>query len=152
MSMMEKTVKAVEFVNDAAYAKLQAQSERNNAKPRRFRSVRFDEKRKNIALGLENGVEIALPVSAIRELVGVSIRHLRELRLSVSGEAIVLSSADVHMSTDGLLRDIVRMLPREFITAQFAAAGGAKTSPAKTAASAANGRLGGRPKKSAASA
>jgi hypothetical protein len=144
---MEEAMKAIEFVNDAAYAKLQAQSEINNATPRRFRSVRYDEKRKNIALGLANGVEIALPVSAIRELADVPIRHLRELRLSVSGEALVLSAADVHMSTDGLLRDIVRMLPREFISAQFAASGGARTSPAKAVASAANGRLGGRPKK-----
>ncbi len=145
-------MKATEFVNDAVYAKLQAQSEINNAKPKRFQSVRYDEKRKNIALGLANGVEIALPVSAISELADVPIRQLRELRLSVSGEAIVLSSADAHMSTDGLLRDIVRMLPRDVISAQFAASGGARTSPAKTAASAANGRLGGRPKKREAAA
>lgn len=141
-------MKAVEFVSDTAYTKLQAQSEINNRKPKQFQSVRYDEKRKNIALGLANGLEIAMPVSAIRELVNVPSRRLRELRLSVSGEAIVLSSADVHMSTDGLLRDIVGMLPREFISAQFGALGGAKTSIAKTASSAANGRLGGRPKKS----
>lgn len=149
---MEEAMKATEFVNDAAYAKLQAQSEINNARPKRFQSVRYDEKRKNIALGLANGVEIALPVSAISELADLPIRQLRELRLSVSGEAIVLSSADVHMSTDGLLRDFVRMLPREVISAQFAASGGARTSPAKTAASVANGRLGGRPKKREAAA
>ncbi|MGF6181254.1 hypothetical protein ABIB42_002267 [Massilia sp. UYP32] len=143
---------AIEFVNDATYAELKAQSDVNNAQPKRFRSIRYDEKRKNIALGLANGMEIALPVSAISELVDVPVRQLRELRLSLSGEAIVLSSADVHMSTGGLLRDIVRMLPREFISAQFAASGGARTSAAKTAASAANGKLGGRPKKSSAAA
>ena len=121
-------METIEFVNDAAYAKLLAQSEINNAKPKRFRSVRYDEKRKHIALGLANGVELALPVSAISELADVAVRQLRELRLSVSGEAIVLSSADVHISTDGLLRDIVKMLPREFIAAQFAASGGARSS------------------------
>lgn len=140
-------MKPIEFVSDTDYAALQAQSEINNAKPRRFHSVRFDERRRSIALGLANGLEIALPVAAISELANVPIRQLRELRLSVSGEAIVLSSADVHMSAEGLLRDIVRMLPSEVIAAQFAASGGARTSPAKTAASAANGKLGGRPKK-----
>jgi len=140
-------MRAIEFVDDEAYANLKAQSEINNAKPKLFQSIRYDEKRKNIALSLSTGVEIALPVSAISELAKVPIRSLREVRLSVSGQAVVVSSADIHISTDGLLRDFVQMLPRELISAQFASLGGARTSQAKRASSAANGKLGGRPKK-----
>ena len=140
-------MKTIEFVNDAAYAKLKARSEKNNAKPKPFQSVRFDEKRMSLAIALLGGMELALPVAEISELANVAPKHLKEARLSVGGDTIVFSAADVHISADGLLRDMLARLPREAIAAQFAASGGARTSAAKKLASAANGKLGGRPKK-----
>lgn len=139
----------IEFVSNAVYAKLQAQSDDNNAKPKRYESVHYDEKRRSIVLALVGGVELALPVAAIDELANVAPKHLKEARLSVSGDTIVFAAADVHISTDGLVRDMLAQIPREVIAAQFATSGGARTSAAKKLASAANGKLGGRPKKPA---
>lgn len=141
-------MKTIEFVNDAAYAKLQAQSEKNNAKPKRYESVRYDDERGTLSLTLARGVELALPVAAIRELANLAPHHLKEARLSVSGDAIVFSAADVHISADGLLRGMLALIPSDALAARFAASGGLRTSAAKKLASAANGKLGGRPKKS----
>lgn len=143
-------MKTIEFVTDADYARLQVQSEKNNAKPKRFQSVRYDDKRGSIALALAGGVELAVPVTHLRELADVAPKNLKDVRLSVSGDTVVFSTADVHISADGLLRDILARIPRDAIAAQFAASGGASTSAAKKLASASNGKLGGRPKKIAA--
>lgn len=148
MSLVEKVMPRIEFVDEAEYAKLQAESEIANSHPRRFQSLRYEEKTKRLSLGLLRGLELALPISEVTELANVPAHKLKELRLSQSGEVIVLSSEDIHIDTGGLLRDMVALLPREIIAAQFAAMGGARTSVAKKIASAANGRLGGRPKKS----
>lgn len=137
----------IEFTSEAEYAKLQADSEIVNARPKRFESVQYDEKTNRVSFRLARGMEVFFPVCEISELAGLSAKHLKELRLSLSGEALVLSSADVHISTGGLLRDMVALFPPEIIAAQFAASGGARTSAAKKAASAANGKLGGRQKK-----
>lgn len=137
----------IEFIDEAEYVKLQADSEIVNARPKRVESVQYDEKTNRLALRLARGMEVFFPVSEISELANLPAKHLKELRLSLSGEALVLSSENVHISTGGLLREMVALFPREIIAAQFAASGGARTSAAKKSASAANGKLGGRPKK-----
>jgi hypothetical protein len=118
---LEDTMKTIQFVSEAAYGALQAQSAINQARPRRYEAVRHDEERRTIALALAGGVELSLPVALIRELAHATPEHLKDVRLSPSGDTIVFASADVHIHADGLLADMLGLVPREAIAAPLAA-------------------------------
>ena len=74
------------------------------------------------------------------------------MRLKVwpDGSAIELEDRDIHISVHGLLTAILpAMLPLSAVAAIFASRGGRATSEAKRSSAQANGRNGGRPRKSA---
>ena len=136
-------------ISPEQYAELQKQSESLTAQRRAFRitSVGYDRSDDKITLTLANGIEYRLPVSRIAELSQLQRTSLEALRLSPSGETLMLEPEDVHISTAGLLRDVAEGLPNKIFAARFGAVGGARTSAVKKASSARNGKLGGRPRK-----
>ena len=75
--------------------------------------------------------------------------HLGKLEVWPDGSAIELEDRDIHISVHGLLTAILpAMLPSRSVAAIFASRGGQVTSRAKRKSSRANGRKGGRPRKS----
>ena len=78
-------------------------------------------------------------------LHGASPEQLQGLRASGDGAYLVVEVMELHVSVDGLVTRIMEASPQA-IRQSGARLAGLATSPAKAAASARNGRLGGRPK------
>jgi hypothetical protein len=91
---------------------------------------------------MRSGMSPVVPRSCIPELEGATARQLESVE--VSGEAVRWDGIDVDVSVPGLLSE---MLGPTLSTQAAGRRGGTATSPAKAAASRANGRRGGRPRK-----
>ena len=89
-----------------------------------------------------------VPRQWIRVLQGVSKRDLAKLAVWPDGSAIELEDRDIHISVHGLLAEFLpAMLPARAIATIFGRRGGQATSKAKRNSAQANGRKGGRPRK-----
>jgi hypothetical protein len=111
--------------------------------PRAERVV-YDARKKQIVLSLRRGATVLLPVERIRWLNDATPRQLGTLRTDQFGTGIVFDALDVHISIQGLLRDLVGLTGS---AALMGAKGGKVKSPAKAAAARSNGKRGGRPRK-----
>lgn len=107
------------------------------------RSVRYDRRAKAVRLVLRSGAEVSIPVAAVSYFRGISLAQLANIELYPTGEAISIPGLDIDLSVPGLLRDALG------IELQQRRAGRVK-SAARAKASRANGKKGGRPRKSAA--
>jgi hypothetical protein len=80
----------------------------------------------------------------------VSAEDLAKLEVWPDGSAIEIEDRDIHISVHGLMTAILPvMLPQGAVAAIFASPAGRATSQAKRSSAQANGRKGGRPRKSA---
>jgi hypothetical protein len=80
----------------------------------------------------------------------VSAEDLAKLEVWPDGSAIEIEDRDIHISVHGLMTAILpAMLPQGAVAAIFASPAGRATSQAKRSSAQANGRKGGRPRKSA---
>jgi hypothetical protein len=92
---------------------------------------------------------LVVPISTIHELASATPKDLRELHLSPSRDTIISDTLDVHISVEGLIRDVHQSNAafRGLISTLWGARGGRSTSDRKRASSAENGKKGGRPPK-----
>lgn len=107
------------------------------------KSVRYDRRAKAMRFVLRSGAEVSIPVAAVSYFRGVSPAQLAKVELYATGEAISIPERDIDVSVPGLLRDALGF------ELQQRRAGRVK-SAARAKASRANGKKGGRPRKSAA--
>lgn len=105
-------------------------------------SVRFDVASERIVVDFTNGAAFVIPARALEGLSDASIAELSEVTL-LGETGIHFESRDVDFSIAGLMSGIFGT--RAFMEAQRR--GGSSRSPAKIAASRANGAKGGRPRK-----
>jgi hypothetical protein len=103
--------------------------------------VRYERDGACIVITMRSGMSLVVPRSRIPELKGATARQLESVE--VSGEAVRWDGIDVDVSVPGLLS---QMLGPTLSTQAAGRRGGAATSPAKAAASRANGKKGGRPR------
>jgi hypothetical protein len=104
--------------------------------------VRYERDGECVVIRMRSGMSLVVPRSCIPELEGATARQLENVE--VSGEAVRWDGIDVDVSVPGLLSE---MLGPTLSTQAAGRRGGTATSPAKAAASRANGRRGGRPRK-----
>jgi hypothetical protein len=99
--------------------------------------------------GSSSAPSLVVPVSSIPELASATVRDLRELHLSPARDTIISDTLDVHISVEGLIRDVHQSNEafKKLISTLWGAQGGSSTSDRKRVTSAENGKRGGRPPK-----
>jgi hypothetical protein len=92
---------------------------------------------------------LVVPVSSIPELASATVKDLRELHLSPARDTIISDVLDVHISVEGLIRDVHQSNEafKKLISTLWGAQGGRSTSDRKRVTSAENGKRGDRPPK-----
>lgn len=106
-------------------------------------AVRFDRATERIVVDFVNGATFLVPARALEGLEDATIDELAEVEL-LGETGLHWESLDVDYTVQGLMAGIFGS--RTFMDAQRR--GGQSRSPAKVAASRANGAKGGRPRKS----
>jgi hypothetical protein len=109
-------------------------------------AANLDETERAVRLRFRNGIELAVPVGAIAEIVHAPLDKLRNVVASPLGDGLIFDDADVAIYVPGLLRDLFG----EAFAGALGKRGGRARTPAKVAAARKNGRKGGRPRKRAA--
>lgn len=111
-------------------------------------SARYDAGRGRVVVTLSTGVELGLAPRDVEGLAGASAADLRVIEVEAMGLGIRFPRLDADLYVPALLESVLGS--RRWMAARLGAAGGRARTPAKTAAARANGRRGGRPRKTAA--
>lgn len=108
-------------------------------------AARYDRRIGRVVIELSTGLSLAFKPQDAQGLEHATPAQLRQIDISPSGLGLHFPDLDADIYLPGLLEGLLGS--RHWMAAQLGKAGGSKTSPAKTAAVRANGKRGGRPKK-----
>ena len=108
-------------------------------------AARYDATSERLIVSLHNGVELAIPTRLVEELAGADPADLAEIEITPAGLGLHWPRLDADVYVPGLLGGAFGS--RQWMAAQLGAEGGRASTPAKAAASRANGAKGGRPRK-----
>jgi hypothetical protein len=111
--------------------------------------ARYDRKNDRVVVSLSSGVDISFSPRAAEGLGNATTSQLSAIEITSSGLGIHFPKLDADLYLPALLEGVLGS--RKWMAASMGSVGGKRTSVAKRQASRANGRLGGRPKKAAAS-
>lgn len=109
------------------------------------KAAHYDRASGKIVIVLSNEVELAFPPTAAQGLENATAAELSKIEITAAGMGIHFPKLDADLYVPGLIEGV--MGTRKWMAARLGAAGGAARSPEKSAASRANGKLGGRPRK-----
>jgi hypothetical protein len=129
-------------VTDAELAQAKQRWEAERAERPIPTSVRFDAPSERVVLDFTNGASFIFPARALQGLEDATVAELGEVEL-LGETGLHWESLDADYTISGLMNGVFGT--RSFMEAQRR--GGQSRSPAKAAASRANGAKGGRPKK-----
>jgi hypothetical protein len=137
-------------ITDAAYAAALAAGRANAETEILAQSVRYVADRDAVEIVIRGNAGFLIPRAWIGALQDVPLEELHKLTVWPDGSAIELEDLDIQISVHGLMTAILpAMLPSRSMAAVFGRRGGQVTSSAKRNSAKANGRKGGRPKKTA---
>lgn len=134
---MESPKDTVKAANARAAAKV--------AKTPTALAARYDRRIGRVVIDLSTGLSIAFKPHDAQGLEHAVPEQLRKIEISPSGLGLHFPDLDADLYLPGLLEGFLGS--RHWMAAQLGKAGGSAKSPAKTAAVQANGKLGGRPRK-----
>lgn len=107
----------------------------------------FMPERHRVWIEMDNGLEVTFDPTRYEELAGASPDQLADIEVSGRGSAIYFPGLDASIYIPGLLQGLTGS--KRWMAQELGRRGGRAKSVAKSAAAAANGRLGGRPRKPA---
>ncbi len=107
----------------------------------------YDRRTSRVVVTLNTGVEIAFPPRSVQGLESARPADLEEIEISPSGLGLHFPALDADLYLPALLEGVRGS--REWMAAELGRKGGRARSKAKSAASRANGKTGGRPRKKA---
>ncbi len=108
-------------------------------------AARYDPCIDRLVIDLSSGVSISFRPQDAQGFEQAKPEQLTEIEISPSGLGLHFPAIDADVYLPGLLEGFLGS--RHWMAAQLGKAGGRATSPAKTSAARANGKLGGRPRK-----
>ena len=108
-------------------------------------AVRYDEGRDRIVVELSTGAEIAFAPRDAQGLEAATPEALAEIAIDPPGFGLHFPKLDADLYLPTLLEGLLGA--KAWAASRMAQAGGEARTPAKQAASRANGRLGGRPRR-----
>jgi hypothetical protein len=130
--------------------------ERANAQGRALRAnrlgavaARYDDGSGKVVVTLDNGIEICFAPALAQGLEGARPEQLASIEISPSGFGLYFPDLDADLYLPALLDGVFGS--QGWTAARMGEVGGRVSTQAKAAAARANGRLGGRPRKRAAS-
>ncbi|MEJ2814931.1 DUF2442 domain-containing protein [Caulobacter sp. CCG-8] len=136
-------------LSEAEFAAVEARTaDENRFQPRAVAATWLPE-RHRVLIEMNNGLEVTFAPERYQELAGAKPEQLAEIEVSGRGSAIYFPQLDASLYIPGLLRGLTGT--RQWMAQELGRQGGKATSVAKAAASVANGKRGGRPRKAAAS-
>ena len=109
-------------------------------------AARYDRRISRVVIDLSSGLSIAFKPHDAQGLEQARPEHLRRIEISPSGLGVHFPDLDADLYLPALLEGFLGS--RSWMASRLGKAGGSVTSPAKAAAVRANGKLGGRPRKS----
>jgi len=133
-------------LTEAEFVAATARGEARLSGPR-AESAHYDAGRNRVIVRLTSGVELGLEPELVEGLRGASADELRDIELDAFGLGVHFPRLDADLYVPALLEGVLGS--KRWMAAQLGAAGGRARSPAKATASRANGKRGGRPRKSA---
>jgi hypothetical protein len=110
-------------------------------------SAHYDRKTGRIAIHLSSKLIVSFSPGDVEGLEDARPSQLNEIEISPSGFGIYFPAVDADVYVPGLLEGFLGS--KTWMASRLGQVGGRSSSKAKKAASRANGRLGGRPKKAA---
>jgi hypothetical protein len=110
-------------------------------------TARYDRRSGRLVVGLNTGVQLAVPVALVQDLADAAPADLAEIEITPAGLGLYWPRLDADVHLPGLMRGVFGT--KSWMARQLGAAGGRSRSAAKSAAARTNGRKGGRPPKSA---
>jgi Protein of unknown function (DUF2442) len=111
----------------------------------RATAARYDRKTGRIVISLSNRLDVSFSADDAQGLENARPSQLEEIEISPSGFGIRFPQLDADLYLPGILEGLLGS--RKWMASQLGQMGGQSKSRAKKAAARANGRLGGRPKK-----
>lgn len=106
--------------------------------------ARYDAETGRVEVELKNGAMYAFPAKWVKSLAAAAPEELAAVELDSAGDGLRWDALDEDVSVSGMLG---RVAGPSFAYKQMASLGGRSRSEAKAAAARANGRKGGRPRK-----
>lgn len=110
-------------------------------------AARYDRASGRIVIKLSSGLDVSFSPRDAQGLENAKPSQLEEIEISPSGFGIHFPKLDADLYLPGLLEGFLGS--KRWMASRLGQVGGTSRSAAKRAASKANGRLGGRPKKAA---
>src|SRR5579863_7890477 len=108
-------------------------------------AARYDRRSRRIVIRLSSGLDVSFAPRDAQGLEVATADDLDQIEISPSGLGVHFPKLDADLYVPALLEGFLGS--RTWIAARLGAQGGKATSPAKVSAARANGRLGGRPRK-----
>jgi hypothetical protein len=110
-------------------------------------AARYDRRSARVVVRLNTGVQVAFPAALVEGLASASADDLAEIEISPAGLGLHWPRMDADVYVPALLQGVFGS--KNWMAQQLGSAGGRVRTRAKAAASRANGRKGGRPRKTA---
>lgn len=127
------------------YVQATERGKRMLADPAGAVSARYDRRSGRIIIRLRSNVEVSFSPKDAQGLEHATPAQLSDVEVLPLGDGLHWPQLDADLWIPGILEGV--MGSRRWMAARLGRAGGRATTPAKKAASRANGRFGGRPKK-----
>lgn len=108
-------------------------------------TARYDRRADRIVVQLSSKLDVSFSPRVVEGLENAEPSQLDKIEISPSGFGLHFPKLDADVYVPGLLEGMLGS--RRWMAARLGQAGGRSSTPAKKAAARANGRLGGRPKK-----